>query len=82
MQWFLAPLIIVVLFAVDGQGAQQAMSVARWAGASINHGVDDLLRPVRKIAGASSRSVARGGPAGAPLASAAGSDPPGAENES
>jgi hypothetical protein len=57
MQWFLAPLIIVVLFAVDraymdGQGAQQAMSVARWAGASINHGVDDLLRPVRKIAGA------------------------------
>jgi hypothetical protein len=57
MRWFLAALMIVVLFAVDraymdGQGAQQVMSVARWAGATINHGVDDLLRPLRKIAGA------------------------------
>jgi hypothetical protein len=56
MRWFLAALIIVVLFAVDraymdGQGALQVMSLARWVGAIINHGADDLLRPLRRIAG-------------------------------
>jgi hypothetical protein len=56
MRWFLVALIIVVLFAIDraymdGQGAQQVMSLARWAGAIINHGADDLLRPLRRIAG-------------------------------
>jgi hypothetical protein len=53
MRWFLAALIIVVLFAVDraymdGQNADQVMSLARWAGAVINRNVDDLLRPLRR----------------------------------
>jgi hypothetical protein len=42
-----------LLFAVDraymdGQNADQVMSLARWAGAIINHNVDDLLRPLRR----------------------------------
>jgi hypothetical protein len=57
MRWFSAALIIAVLFALDraymdGQNTQQVMSLARWAGAIINHGANDLLRPLRKIAGA------------------------------
>jgi hypothetical protein len=57
MRWFSAALIIAVLFALDraymdGQNAQQVMSLARWAGAIINQGAGDLLRPLRKIAGA------------------------------
>jgi hypothetical protein len=53
MRLFWIPLVIVVLFAVDraymdGQNADQVMSLARRAGAIINHNVDDLLRPLRR----------------------------------
>jgi hypothetical protein len=53
MRWFLAALVIVVLFAVDraymdGQNAAQLTSLARWLGAIITHSVDDLLRPLRR----------------------------------
>jgi hypothetical protein len=53
MRWFLAALIIVVLFAIDraymdGQNADQVMSLLRWIGAIITHHVDDLLRPLRR----------------------------------
>jgi hypothetical protein len=52
MRLFWIPLMVVLLFAVDraymdGQNADQVMSLARWAGAIINHNVDDLLRPLR-----------------------------------
>jgi hypothetical protein len=53
MRLFWIPLVIVLLFAVDraymdGQNADQVMSLARWVGAIINHNVDDLLRPLRR----------------------------------
>jgi hypothetical protein len=52
MRLFWVPLVIVVLFAVDraymdGQNADQLMSLARWAGAFINQWVADMLRPLR-----------------------------------
>jgi hypothetical protein len=53
MRLFWIPLVIMLLFAIDraymdGQNADQVMSLARWAGAIINHNVDDLLRPLRR----------------------------------
>jgi hypothetical protein len=53
MRVFWIPLVIVVLFAVDraymdGQNADQVASLTRSAGALINQGVDDLLRPLRR----------------------------------
>jgi hypothetical protein len=52
MRLFWIPLLIVVLLAVDraymdGQNADQVMSLARRGGAIISHNVDDLLRPLR-----------------------------------
>jgi hypothetical protein len=52
MRLFWVPLVIVVLFAVDraymdGQNADQLMSLARWGGAFVNQWVADMLRPLR-----------------------------------
>jgi hypothetical protein len=53
MRLFCIPLVIAFPFAVDraymdGQNADQLMSLARPIGAYIAHGVDDLLRPLRR----------------------------------
>jgi hypothetical protein len=53
MRLFWVSLVIVILFAIDraymdGQNAEQVMSLARSAGGYITRGVDDLLRPLRR----------------------------------
>jgi hypothetical protein len=57
MRVFWIPLVIVALFAIDraymdGQNADQALSLVRWVGVHVTGWTDDLLRPLRKMAGA------------------------------
>jgi hypothetical protein len=52
MRMFWMPLVIVALFAVDraymdGENADQLMSLVRWVGVQVTDWTDDLLRPLR-----------------------------------
>jgi hypothetical protein len=56
MRVFWMPLVIVALFAIDraymdGQNADQMVSLVHWIGAQVTNWTDDLLRPLRKMAG-------------------------------
>jgi hypothetical protein len=56
MRVFWIPLLIVALFAIDraymdGQNADQVVSLVHWIGAQVANWTDDLLRPLRKMAG-------------------------------
>jgi hypothetical protein len=53
MRLFWIPLVIVAMFAIDrayldGQNADQVMSVVRWAGTHVTNWTNDLLRPLRR----------------------------------
>jgi hypothetical protein len=57
MRVFCIPLVIVALFAIDrafmdGQNADHVMSLVRWVGVHVTDWTEDLLRPLRKMAGA------------------------------
>jgi hypothetical protein len=56
MRLFWIPLVIVALFAIDraymdGQNADQVLSLVRWVGVHVTDWTGDLLRPLRKMAG-------------------------------
>jgi hypothetical protein len=53
MRLFWIPLVIMVLYVIDsayldGQNADQAMSLVRWIGTQVTNWTDDLLRPLRR----------------------------------